>query len=167
MDRVTLVHGNFRDLAASSWTGLDLPGVDGMLFDLGVSSPQLDDAEQGLFLYARRAPGHAHGSVRRRSPPDDVVNTWPQEELRRILLQLRRGDGMPPSDRCAPSCGAGRKAPIETTLELVDVIRSAMPAAALREKQHPAKRTLSGHPHRRQRRAGRDRPICFRTRCPG
>jgi len=70
----------------------------------------------------------------------DVVNTWPQEELRRILYVYGE-------ERYAPQiasaiCRRREQAPIETTLQLVDVIRSAMPASALREKQHPAKRSF-------------------------
>ena len=70
----------------------------------------------------------------------DVVNTWPQEELRRILWQYGE-------ERYAPQIAAAivrrrAESPIATTLELVDTIRSAMPAQALREKQHPAKRSF-------------------------
>ena len=163
MDRVTLVHGNFRDLAAVM-DRLDLPGADGMLFDLGVSSPQLDDASRG-FSYMHDAPLDMRMDQSAPLTAYDVVNTWPREELRRILF--RYGE-----EKCSSQIAAAierRRAekPIETTLELVDVIRSAMPASALREKQHPAKRTLSGHPHRRQRRTERQSTICFRTRCPG
>ena len=138
MDRVTLVHGNFRDLAAVM-DRLDLPGADGMLFDLGVSSPQLDDASRG-FSYMHDAPLDMRMDQSAPLTAYDVVNTWPREELRRILF--RYGE-----EKCSSQIAAAierRRAekPIETTLELVDVIRSAMPASALREKQHPAKRTF-------------------------
>ena len=138
MDRVTLVHGNFRDLA-DTLDGLHIPGVDGMLFDLGVSSPQLDDASRG-FSYIQDAPLDMRMDQSDPLTAYDVVNTWPREELRRILF--RYGE-----EKCATQIAAAierRRAekPIETTLELVEVIRSAMPAAALREKQHPAKRTF-------------------------
>ena len=138
MDRVTLVHGNFRDLAAVM-DRLDLPGADGMLFDLGVSSPQLDDASRG-FSYMHDAPLDMRMDQSAPLTAYDVVNTWPREELRRILF--RYGE-----EKCSSQIAAAierRRAekPIETTLELVDVIRSAMPPAALREKQHPAKRSF-------------------------
>ncbi len=138
MDRVTLVHGNFRDLAAILGS-LGIDKVDGMLFDLGVSSPQLDDGSRG-FSYMRDAPLDMRMDQSAELTAYTVVNEWPGEELRRILYEYGE-------ERCAPGISAaivrrrGEK-PIETTLELVDVIRSAMPAAALREKQHPAKRTF-------------------------
>ena len=138
MDRVTLVHGNFRDLAAVM-DKLELSGADGMLFDLGVSSPQLDDASRG-FSYMQDAPLDMRMDQSAPLTAYDVVNTWPREELRRILF--RYGE-----EKCSTQIAAAierrrSEKPIETTLELVDVIRSAMPAAALREKQHPAKRTF-------------------------
>ncbi len=138
MDRVTLVHGNFGDLAALL-DGLDLDGADGMLFDLGVSSPQLDDAARG-FSYMADAPLDMRMDQSSGLSAHDVVNQWPQEELKRILFQYGE-------ERYAPSISsaivrARGLSPVETTLELVDIIKSAMPAAALREKQHPAKRSF-------------------------
>ena len=70
----------------------------------------------------------------------EVVNSWPQEELRRILYTY--GEERYAPQIAAAICRRREEKPIETTLELVDVIRSAMPAAALREKQHPAKRSF-------------------------
>ena len=137
-DRVTLVHSNFAEIDAIL-DSLGIPAVDGMLFDLGVSSPQLDDASRG-FSYMADAP------LDMRMDKDDaltagaVVNTWPQGELRRILYDY--GEGRYAPQIAAAICRAREKAPVETTLELVDIIRSAMPAQALREKQHPAKRSF-------------------------
>ena len=138
MDRVTLVHGNFRDLAAVM-DSLNLAGADGMLFDLGVSSPQLDDGARG-FSYMQDAPLDMRMDQSAPLTGYDVVNAWPREELKRILY--RYGE-----ERYAPQIAAAierrrQEKPIETTLELVEIIRSAMPPAALREKQHPAKRTF-------------------------
>ena len=138
MDRVTLVHGNFRDLAAVM-ESLNLAGADGMLFDLGVSSPQLDDGTRG-FSYMQDAPLDMRMDQSAPLTGYDVVNAWPREELKRILY--RYGE-----ERYAPQIAAAierrrQEKPIETTLELVEIIRSAMPPAALREKQHPAKRTF-------------------------
>ena len=138
MDRVTLVHSNFSELA-SILDDLGLEKIDGMLFDLGVSSPQLDDGSRG-FSYMADAPLDMRMNREDRLTAFDVVNTWPREELRRILFDY----GV---ERYAPLIAAAierrrEEKPIATTLELVDVIRSAMPAQALREKQHPAKRTF-------------------------
>jgi 16S rRNA (cytosine1402-N4)-methyltransferase len=138
MDRVTLVHSNF-DQIDEILTQLGLPGADGMLFDLGVSSPQLDDGSRG-FSYMADAPLDMRMDQSEGLTAADVVNRWSQEELRRILFQYGE-------ERCAPQIAAAivrrrEDKPIETTLELVDVIKSAMPAKALREKQHPAKRSF-------------------------
>ena len=138
MDRVTLVHGNFADLGEL----LDRAGVDradGMLFDLGVSSPQLDDAARG-FSYMQDAPLDMRMDTSAALTAGTVVNTWSYEELRRILFEFGE-------ERYAPAiakaiCRVREERPIATTLELVEVIKEAMPAAALREKQHPAKRSF-------------------------
>ena len=138
LDRVTLIHGNFRDLSRILGE-LGLSGTDGMLFDLGVSSPQLDDGSRG-FSYMQDAPLDMRMDQGEGLTAWTVVNEWPYEELRRILYEYGE-------ERYAPAIAAAivrrrEKQPIQTTLELVDVVRSAMPAAALREKQHPAKRTF-------------------------
>ena len=138
MDRVTLVHSNF-DQVGDIVADLGLPGVDGMLFDLGVSSPQLDDGARG-FSYMADAPLDMRMDRSEGLTAADVVNTWPQEELKRILFQYGE-------ERYAPLIAAAivrrrQERPIETTLELVDVIKSAMPGKALKEKQHPAKRSF-------------------------
>ena len=138
MDRVTLVHANFDEIDAIL-DGLGLAGADGMLFDLGVSSPQLDNGARG-FSYMADAPLDMRMDRGQALTAADVVNTWSQEELRRILWQYGE-------ERYAPQIAAaivrrrGDK-PIQTTLELVEVIKSAMPAKALKEKQHPAKRSF-------------------------
>ena len=138
MDRVTLVHGNFGDLA-DILGELKLDNLSGVLADLGVSSPQLDDASRG-FSYMADAPLDMRMDQSEALTARTVVNDWPQEEIRRILFQFGE-------ERYAPAIAsaivrAREKAPIETTLQLVEIIRSAMPAHALREKQHPAKRSF-------------------------
>ena len=137
-ERVTTVHSNFSELDSILDT-LGIAAVDGMLFDLGVSSPQLDDAQRG-FSYMADAPLDMRMNKDDALSACEVVNTWPAEELRRILYEYGE-------ERYAPQIAAAivrrrERAPIETTLELVDVIRSAMPPQALREKQHPAKRSF-------------------------
>ena len=137
-DRVTTVHSNFSELD-HILDGLGIDAVDGMLFDLGVSSPQLDDAQRG-FSYMADAPLDMRMNKDDTLTAAEVVNLWSQDELRRILYEYGE-------ERYAPQIAAAivrrrEKAPIRTTLELVEVIRSAMPPQALREKQHPAKRSF-------------------------
>ena len=136
--RIRLVHGNFSDVA-SILDRLGVEAVDGMLFDLGVSSPQLDEAHRG-FSYMQDAPLDMRMDGSASLTAHDVVNTWPEDRLRRILYDYGE-------ERYAPRIAAAivrarQQKEIETTLELVEIIRSAMPAAALREKQHPAKRSF-------------------------
>lgn len=138
IDRVTLVHSNFS-CVAQVLDDLNVPAVDGMLFDLGVSSPQLDDASRG-FSYMQDAPLDMRMDTSAPLSAADIVNTWSQEELRRILFEYGE-------ERYAPAIAraivrARETAPVKTTLELVEIIKSAMPPAALREKQHPAKRSF-------------------------
>ena len=136
-DRVTLVHSNFCEIA-QVLEDLNIEGVDGILLDLGVSSPQLDDGSRG-FSYMADAPLDMRMNSEDTLSAYDVVNSWSFEELKRILFDYGE-------ERYAPKiasaiCKKREEKPIETTLELVDVIRGAMPAQALREKQHPAKRS--------------------------
>ena len=137
-DRVTLVHSNFCEIK-QVLSDLQIPGVDGILLDLGVSSPQLDDGQRG-FSYMADAPLDMRMNGEDALTAREVVNTWPQEELKRILYTY--GEERYAPQIAAAICRRREEAPIETTLELVDIIRSAMPAAALREKQHPAKRSF-------------------------
>lgn len=137
-DRVILVKDNFRNTAAIL-ERLGYEGVDGMLFDLGVSSPQLDDAERG-FSYMNDAPLDMRMDRSAAVTAYDVVNTWSEFELKRILRDY--GEERNAGRIASKIVRVREDKPIETTLELVDVIRSAMPAAALREKQHPAKRSF-------------------------
>ena len=137
-DRVTLVHRNFDEMD-TVLKDLGIPGVDGILMDLGVSSPQLDDGSRG-FSYMADAPLDMRMNGEDTLDARQIVNTWSYEELKRILYDYGE-------ERYAPRIGGAickrrEEAPIETTLELVDIIRGAMPAAALREKQHPAKRSF-------------------------
>ena len=137
-DKVTLVHGNFSD-AASILDSLGIEGVDGMLFDLGVSSPQLDEAERG-FSYMVQAPLDMRMDQSGGLSAYEVVNTWEENRLNRILWDY--GEERYARRITAAIIKHRAEKAIETTQELVDIIRSAMPAAALREKQHPAKRTF-------------------------
>ncbi len=138
MDRVSLVHANFSQMA-KVLEDLGIPGVDGILLDLGVSSPQLDDGSRG-FSYMADAPLDMRMNSGDSLSAYEVVNTWSYQELKRILYTYGE-------ERYAPQiasaiCRKREEASITTTLELVDIIRSAMPPMALREKQHPAKRSF-------------------------
>ena len=137
-ERVTLLRGNFADVKALL-AGAGVERADGMLFDLGVSSPQLDDAQRG-FSYRQDAPLDMRMDRSAPLTARDVVNGWSGEELKRVLYDYGE-------ERYAPAiataiCRRRQERPIETTLELAELIRSAMPPKALREKQHPAKRTF-------------------------
>ena len=136
--KVTLVHDNFENVGAIL-TALGLDRIDGMLFDLGVSSPQLDDAERG-FSYMADAPLDMRMDRDQSLTAYEIVNNWPREELKSILYEYGE-------ERYAPAIAKAivrrrQEAAIETTGQLVDIIRAAMPPAALREKQHPAKRSF-------------------------
>ena len=138
MDRVTLVHSNFCEMD-SVIRSLGYPGVDGVLLDLGVSSPQLDESSRG-FSYMADAPLDMRMDRGDTLTAHQVVNEWSYEELKRILFDYGE-------ERYAPLiagaiCRRREQKPIATTLELVDIIRGSVPPAALREKQHPAKRSF-------------------------
>ena len=135
-DRVTLVHGNFCDVA-TILDDLGIEAVDGMLFDLGVSSPQLDEIERG-FSYMGDAPLDMRMNKNDVMSAREVVNGYSEDQLNRIFWDY--GEERYARRITAAIIKRRAQAPIETTLELVDIIKSALPAAALREKQHPAKR---------------------------
>ena len=137
-ERVTLVHSNFCEIA-QVLKDLEIDGVDGILLDLGVSSPQLDEVSRG-FSYMADAPLDMRMNNEDALSAYDVVNSWSYEELRRILYEY--GEERYAPQIAAAICRQREIKPVQTTLELVDIIRSAMPSAALREKQHPAKRSF-------------------------
>ena len=114
-DRVTLVHSNFCEIA-QVLKDLDIAGVDGILLDLGVSSPQLDDGSRG-FSYMADAPLDMRMNSEDTLTAFAVVNTWSYDELKRILFDYGE-------ERYAPKiasaiCKKREEKPIETTLELV------------------------------------------------
>ena len=135
-DKISYVHGNFSD-AATIVESMGLAGVDGMLFDLGVSSPQLDETERG-FSYMKDAPLDMRMDASSSLSAYEVVNTWGEARLNRIFWDY--GEERYARRVTEKIITARGHKNIESTLELVDIIKSAMPAAALREKQHPAKR---------------------------
>ena len=138
LDKVTFVHDNFSNIGAAL-VGLGIDGIDGAVIDLGVSSYQLDTPERG-FSYMHDAPldmrmDPEHGITAR-----EVVNTYPESELKRIIFDYseERFAGR----IAAKICAARETKPIGTTFELVDIIRSAIPAKAREDGPHPAKRTF-------------------------
>jgi 16S rRNA (cytosine1402-N4)-methyltransferase len=138
MDRVTLIKSNFRYLREKlAEHGIDQ--VDGVLFDLGVSSPQLDTPERG-FSYHHDAPLDMRMDLHAPLTAYDVVNHWPYEKLVKIFFQYGEEKF---SKQIARKIEAYREQkPIETTLELVDLIKEGIPAPARRAGGHPAKRVF-------------------------
>ena len=137
MDRVTLVHSNF-DRVSEILAELDIPSVDGMLFDLGVSSPQLDDASRG-FSYMHDAPLDMRMSQEGETAAD-LVNSESREELARILRDY--GEEPFAWQIAGRIVEARETAPIETTLQLADIVASAMPPAERRKNKNPSRRTF-------------------------
>ena len=137
-DRILFVNEDFRNLC-DILDRMGIEKVDGMLFDLGVSSPQLDNAYRG-FSYMKDAPLDMRMDTRSELTASEIVNCWDAERLSDLFWKYGEERY---SRRIADAIVRTReKKKIETTVELSEIIRSAMPAAALREKQHPAKRTF-------------------------
>lgn len=137
-DRVTLVRNNFADLPGVL-DSLGVEQVDGVLYDLGVSSYQLDNPGRG-FSYQQDAPLDMRMDREAGVTAGDLVNTLPEEELKKIIWQYgeERFAG-----RIASFIAREReKAPIDTTGRLVEIIKRAIPARFRREGPHPAKRTF-------------------------
>ena len=128
-DKMTLVHGNFCDVS-QILDELGIAAVDGMLFDLGVSSPQLDEAERG-FSYMNDAPLDMRMSGEGLSARD-VVNEYDEGELAKILFDY--GEEKFGNRIARGIVNARLTAPIETTGQLAEIIKSSVPAAYRREK---------------------------------
>ncbi|WP_211745445.1 16S rRNA (cytosine(1402)-N(4))-methyltransferase RsmH [Paenibacillus sp. Marseille-Q4541] len=141
---ITLVKTNFRDLTeVLSQQDVPMtdgvPQVDGILYDLGVSSPQFDEGERG-FSYNHDAPLDMRMDQSALLTAKDIINEWSEEEIARILYVYGEEKF---SRRIARVIGEKRKsAPIETTGQLVDIIKEGIPAAARRTGGHPAKRSF-------------------------
>ena len=137
-ERVSVVRSNFRAIA-DVCESLEVATIDGVLLDLGVSSHQLDTPERG-FSYNADAPLDMRMDVRNPLTARRVVNEYSESELRRILFEYGEEKF---SSRIAANIVAARQiAPIETTGELVDIIKRSMPAAAKEGGHHPAKRSF-------------------------
>jgi 16S rRNA (cytosine1402-N4)-methyltransferase len=133
-----VVRSNFREVE-SVCRDLGVSAIDGMLMDLGVSSYQLDTAERG-FSYQADAPLDMRMDVRNPLTARAVVNEYSEEALRRILFDY--GEERFSSRIAANIIHARERAPIETTGELVEIIKRSIPAAARDGGHHPAKRSF-------------------------
>ena len=137
-DRVRLVHGNFSGVA-ESLGGFGVERIDGILLDLGVSSHQLDSAERG-FSFQKDAPLDMRMDSSSGATAAELVNTLPAQELERIIRDF--GEERWARRIAAFIINARGDAPIETTLQLVDIIKGAIPRGAWEERLHPATRTF-------------------------
>ncbi|WP_242362421.1 16S rRNA (cytosine(1402)-N(4))-methyltransferase RsmH [Limosilactobacillus antri] len=136
--KLTLVEDNFRHLQ-QALVAHGVRRVDGVLYDLGVSSPQFDDAQRG-FSYKLDAPLDMRMNQDQSLSAMEVVNEWPYERLVRILY--RYGEERFAKQIARKIEQRRQREPIRTTLELVDVIKEAIPAAARRHGGHPAKKSF-------------------------
>lgn len=137
--RIKLLKGNFGDLD-ELLVRAQVPGIDGILFDLGVSSPQLDVASRG-FSFREDAPLDMRMDPGRQTRnAAELVNSATESELARIIFENSDEKW---ARRIAQFIVAAREdAPIETTGQLVEIIKAAIPASARRRGGHPAKRTF-------------------------
>lgn len=137
-DKIVFVHDNFANIK-NILENLSVPGIDGIMFDLGVSSYQLDTAERG-FSYNMDAPLDMRMDVSSPLSAYDVVNSYPEPELKRIIYEYGEEQNAP---RIARAIVERRlESPIKTTFELVDVIKSVAPKKDLAHGHHPAKQTF-------------------------
>jgi len=136
LDQVTFVHANFRYLKEELYK-IGIEKVDGILYDLGVSSPQLDTPERG-FSYNYDAPLDMRMDQTSELTAFHVVNDWPYEKLVKIFF--RYGEEKFSKQVARKIEQAREVAPIETTFQLVELIKAGIPAAARRTGGHPAKR---------------------------
>jgi 16S rRNA (cytosine1402-N4)-methyltransferase len=138
MSQVTLVKNNFRNIH-QVLDELDIEKVDGFLYDLGVSSPQLDEAERG-FSYNHDAPLDMRMDQQSTLSAYEVVNQWEEEAIANLIF--RYGEEKFSRRIARRIVEARSKEPIHSTLELVEIIKHSIPAAARRTGPHPAKRTF-------------------------
>ncbi|HJE15073.1 MAG TPA: 16S rRNA (cytosine(1402)-N(4))-methyltransferase RsmH [Lapidilactobacillus dextrinicus] len=136
--RVTLVKANFRAMR-EELAKLNIQHVDGIMYDLGVSSPQLDEQQRG-FSYRLEAPLDMRMNQEQALTADQVVNEWSFQDLRRIIDRYGEERFAKQIARAIERQRAIQ--PIQTTTELAEIIKNAIPAATRRTGGHPAKRTF-------------------------
>ena len=134
----TVVRNNFCEIATVC-RELGIEGIDGVLLDLGVSSYQLDTAERG-FSYSADAPLDMRMDNRRALSAYEVVNTYSEQALKKILFEY--GEERFSPQIAAAIVRAREKKPIESTAELSDIVKYAIPSAAREGGHHPAKRSF-------------------------
>lgn len=138
LQKVTFVHDNFSNIQRIL-ENLGISAVDGILLDIGVSSHQLDEAERG-FSYMQDAPLDMRMDSTKKFSAYEVVNEYSQEELNRVIFEYGEERW---AKRIAEFIVEERKQkPIETTWDLVEVIKKAVPKGARKDGPHPAKRTF-------------------------
>ncbi len=137
-ERITILRGNFRQIT-DLLKGIGIDKVDGILFDIGVSSPQFDIKERG-FSYQNEAPLDMRMDTRQTLTAYKIINEWEEEELQTVIWKYGEE---PFAKRIAKKIVEIRKKKvIETTTELAEIIKSAIPAKARRSGGHPAKQTF-------------------------
>ncbi|HIT86915.1 MAG TPA: 16S rRNA (cytosine(1402)-N(4))-methyltransferase RsmH [Candidatus Coprocola pullicola] len=138
LQKVTFVHDNFGNIK-EILQSLNITAVDGILLDIGVSSHQLDESKRG-FSYQQDAPLDMRMDSTSKFCAYDVVNTYSEERLNKIIFEYGEERW---AKRIAKFIVEQRKQkPIETTAELVDCIKKAVPKGARKDGPHPAKRTF-------------------------
>ena len=137
-DRVTIVRGNYLD-TPEILKGLGIDGMDGMLLDIGVSSYQFDEAERG-FSYREDAPLDMRMDRRDQLTAADVVNSYSEAELFRVIRDY--GEDQFAKNIAKHIVNYRQQKPVETTAELSEIIRGAIPAKMREGKGHPAKKTF-------------------------
>ncbi len=138
LDKVTMIHADFSSMKEELYK-LGIEKVDGIMMDLGVSSPQFDDSERG-FSYRFDARLDMRMNQEQDLDAEKIVNTYSEKELIRILREYGEERYAMSIAKAIVKCRSIK--PIHTTFELVDVIKSALPAKELRKKGHPAKQTF-------------------------
>lgn len=136
--QLTFMQRNFRELQAAL-AEQHVTGIDGIVYDLGVSSPQFDDAQRG-FSYQYDAPLDMRMNQQQALNAQIVVNQWPYAKLVQILNRYGEEKFAKPIARAIEKQRAIE--PIETTLQLAQIVKNAIPAATRRHGGHPAKRSF-------------------------
>ncbi|WP_461239690.1 16S rRNA (cytosine(1402)-N(4))-methyltransferase RsmH [Paucilactobacillus sp. N302-9] len=137
-NQLTLVQNNFRNLTVAL-NELGVNEINGIVYDLGVSSPQLDDGQRG-FSYQHDAPLDMRMNQNQKLDAYQVVNEWSYEKLVRILSRYGEESFAKPIARSIEKNRANQ--PITTTLELAEIVKNAIPAATRRHGGHPAKKSF-------------------------
>ncbi|WP_172187247.1 16S rRNA (cytosine(1402)-N(4))-methyltransferase RsmH [Lentilactobacillus kribbianus] len=137
-DNLVLVHDNFRNLK-TTLNERGITEITGIVYDLGVSSPQFDDEQRG-FSYRMDARLDMRMDQSQELDAWQVVNKWPYEQLVRILFRYGEEKFAKPIARKIEQQRA--VAPIDTTLQLAEIVKNAIPAAARRHGGHPAKKSF-------------------------